>query len=278
VAKQDLELPRGYDGAIWRHVLRRVGHRREHHHEEPELNLVTAGGGTYLVDGGRYDLSRGSLLWLYPDQDHVLIEETTDFAMWVCVFRPSMLRRLAADGAPSELLAGRPTGAFCHLLDEARFATLDRLLDHAVERAADRPVFNAALAFVALCGWRMHEQADESPPGAEVHPAVERAARLLRDDPSAELEDIARAASLSLSRLSRVFKQQTGVSLLSYRQRQRLRRFVELHGRGRRRNLTEAALAAGFGSYAQFHRVFKQVYGVTPRAFRQRVQGSEPSE
>jgi len=39
-----------------------------------------------------------------------------------------------------------------------------------------------------------------------------------------------------------------------------------------RTNLLEAALAAGFGSYAQFHRVFRALRHVTPRDYlRQRA-------
>jgi AraC-like DNA-binding protein len=38
-------------------------------------------------------------------------------------------------------------------------------------------------------------------------------------------------------------------------------------------NLLEAALSAGFGSYAQFHRVFRAWRGTTPREFLQGRQG-----
>jgi AraC-like DNA-binding protein len=34
-------------------------------------------------------------------------------------------------------------------------------------------------------------------------------------------------------------------------------------------NLLEAALASGFGSYAQFHRVFRTWRGTTPREYLQ---------
>jgi methylphosphotriester-DNA--protein-cysteine methyltransferase len=75
--------------------------------------------------------------------------------------------------------------------------------------------------------------------------------------------------------LARVFKRDMGMSLVEYRNRLRLDRFWILVDGGRP-SLLEAALAAGFGSYAQFHRVFRAQRQVTPREYlrRRRSLGS----
>jgi AraC-like DNA-binding protein len=92
---------------------------------------------------------------------------------------------------------------------------------------------------------------------------------MLRVDPAAgDLATLARAASLSPSHLSRIFKEQTGVSIGRFRNQQRLQRFLELYGRGRRTTALAAALDAGFGSYAQFHRVFRDHTARSPSALR----------
>ena len=44
--------------------------------------------------------------------------------------------------------------------------------------------------------------------------------------------------------------------------------FQVLYGRGRRTTALAAALGAGFGSYAQFHRVFRELTGRSPSAKR----------
>ena len=96
------------------------------------------------------------------------------------------------------------------------------------------------------------------------HPAVAKALRMLADDPSLSGAQIAAKLDVSLSRFARVFKAEMHKSLVQHRNELRLERFDALSGAGRT-NLLEAALAAGFGSYAQFHRVFRAVRGVAPR-------------
>ena len=89
---------------------------------------------------------------------------------------------------------------------------------------------------------------------------------MLAKDPAMGGKQIAGKLDISLSRLARVFKAEMGMSLVEYRNRLRLDRFAVLLDRGRT-NLLEAALAAGFGSYAQFHRVFRALRHMTPREY-----------
>ena len=98
------------------------------------------------------------------------------------------------------------------------------------------------------------------------HPAVASALRMLSDDPTLGGTEIAKKLGVSLSRFARVFKSDMGLSLVDYRNQLRLERFLGLVDKGGT-NLLEAALAAGFGSYAQFHRVFRTLRGTTPRAY-----------
>ena len=92
------------------------------------------------------------------------------------------------------------------------------------------------------------------------------AAALLTEDPTLEASEIARRLQVSVGWFARVFKAEMGLSLVEYRNRLRLDRFAVLLDRGRT-NLLEAALAAGFGSYAQFHRVFRALRHMTPREY-----------
>jgi AraC-like DNA-binding protein len=101
---------------------------------------------------------------------------------------------------------------------------------------------------------------------AAPHPAVTKAARVLADNPSLSGADLAERLQVGAGRFARVFKSEMGVSLVRYRNQLRLERFMKIMDAGRS-TMLEAALAAGFGSYAQFHRVFQAQRGTTPRAY-----------
>lgn len=95
---------------------------------------------------------------------------------------------------------------------------------------------------------------------------VSRAIELLLRNPGIDRESLASELATSSSRIGRLFKTEMGISITEFRNRLRLEEFLLLvHQSGG--NLLEAALEAGFGSYAQFHRVFRQLLGTTPREY-----------
>lgn len=98
---------------------------------------------------------------------------------------------------------------------------------------------------------------------------------MLNEDPGLGGKEMAAALNMSLSRLARVFKTLMGISLVEYRNRLRLERFEAAIDRGPR-NLLDAALEAGFGSYAQFHRVFRAHLHTTPRRYLRAAVANAP--
>lgn len=265
--RQKLQLPPELDGDLW--YYRQLGRANAmHHHAELEFNLVTQGKGLYLLANRKYQIGRGDLLWLFPAQEHVLIEQSPDFEMWIEVARPKAVRRLVTDAGTKILRETNPTGEYCRRLPQPALARLEALF---VEIAATRQqtgLFNAGLGYGLLAAWQSFEHAADVPVH-DVHPAVEKAARYIRDkNNTLGLSGLARHAGLSPARLSRLFKQQTGIALVEFRNRQRIEKFLALYGTGQRMTMLEAALEAGFGSYPQFHRVFKRALGCSPGEYR----------
>ncbi len=267
--RQLLKLPAELDGNLW--LYRQQGRANAmHHHAELEFNLVTRGSGLYLLANRKYQIRRGDLLWLFPAQEHVLIEQSPDFEMWIGVARPGTVRRIATDANSKVLTKANPAGDYCRRLSQPVFTKLEALIADIADRREQPGLFNAGLGFVLLAAWHQFERAADVPVD-DVHPAVERAARLIRDKSNTlGLTELARMAGLSAPRLSRLFKQQTGVALVDFRNRQRVEKFLALYGTGQRLTMLDAALEAGFGSYPQFHRVFKRVVGCSPGDYRRR--------
>jgi len=92
---------------------------------------------------------------------------------------------------------------------------------------------------------------------------------LFQVDPSLTGKELSTRLGLSVSRLARVFKRDAGVSIVEYRNRIRFRRFFGLVAdrRTTRTTLRQAVRAAGFGSYAHFHRLFRARWQVCPREY-----------
>lgn len=258
---------RGKHGTLWRY---RAMPPREttHSHDELEFNLVIRGTVSYLVDGRRHDLQPRSLLWLFPAHEHLLVRPSPDAAMWIGVLRRSALAGLSPRLA-AILRADAPGGPIHRRLPAAPAHWLHQLAS-ALERIrapADRPdpdAFSTGLLHLVATAWESFAAAGDGPgPGAPLHPAVAETMRLLDAGDDRPLAVLARVAGLERSVLSRRFRRDTGLTIADYRTRCRLERFSELADG--RRSLLEAALAAGFGSYAQFHRVFTRAHGRTPR-------------
>lgn len=90
--------------------------------------------------------------------------------------------------------------------------------------------------------------------------------RALHQDPSLSGRDLAKRFAVSSSKLTHIFREEMGISLVEYKNRLRLERFLTLVA-PEGGNLMQAAMDAGFGSYAQFHRVFRELLGATPREY-----------
>jgi len=92
---------------------------------------------------------------------------------------------------------------------------------------------------------------------------------MVHGDPTQNATALGPKVGLSVSRLARLFKKDMGVSLVAYRNDLRMERFFRLldDHEWQWTTLAAAVRAAGFGSYAQFHRLFRSRVSLAPREF-----------
>ena len=266
--KESLSIPAGQIGQLWLSTKPRLD--RWHRHDELECNIVVRGRGTYLMDGQRLDFCEHSLLWLFPDQSHIMLDQSPDLRMWIFVIRPEYLAQTCHDDVMLPLTVRRPIGRFERRISRSHFETLERLCV-TLATPQHKTQLNAGLAYLLFLAWDVYRQAaTERQVRASHHPAVVRTIEsLLETDVEFTLDQLAAQVGLNPATLSRLFKRQTGVRLATFRNRCRLDRFIHLYGDGTNKTLLEAALEAGFGSYAQFYRIFRRETGETPAAYRQ---------
>ena len=273
--QETLKLPPQCEGRVWKHSGPSII-SHPHRHVELEANIATRGTASYLVGSTRLDLKPGTLLWLFPSADHILLSKSPDFEMWIAVWTPAFTVHWCKDEA---VLLTRPDAPprFHSRLSEADKTALETVASDIAHATGDPARCNAGLAYLLLSLWKAHERAEmrgEVSARQTVHPAVEKTVHLLRDETEPLcLEEIARRAGISAGRLSHLFRAQTGQTIAEFRNRQRVARFLRLcdaeitSAAAHPASLLTNALEAGFGSYAQFFRVFRSVVGCAPAEY-----------
>lgn len=286
----DLKLRKGYGGLLYLAEpslnLRSI---QSHHHVELEFNLIVQGTITYVVNGSRFTFSPRTLLWLFPGQEHQLVARSDNARFYVAVFTPALIKQachlkkyegLKRDAMQSNvlntLLAPKSFDLILKIMDSLMEGALDaEVLNREVGYGPssdfrfahhDLDALNAGLHYLLLLSWQLQLEGQIAGEAVALHPAVRRAIKILSEnDMGQDLEELAKACGASKSYLSRTFHRQLGVPLSGYRNSLRLSRFFDAFQRGDRTTLAEAVYHAGFGSYAQFYKIFTQSYGQSPR-------------
>ncbi|GAA1726629.1 helix-turn-helix domain-containing protein [Isoptericola hypogeus] len=137
-----------------------------------------------------------------------------------------------------------------------------------------------ALALAAAdAGWRLaapHVEAllvllSQAPPAARADPRIARIINVVAADPAAPytVARLANLVALSPSRLSHLFRAETGVSLMAHVRDVRLQHASRLL-LGTGLSVGQVARASGFASQFHFSRAFSDRYGTAPTAHRER--------
>ena len=247
---QPYPLPSGRGAHAWHYQPE--FRRPRHFHEEPEFNLVTRGHGIIEVGDRSIEVSAGSLVWFPPGIEHYLAAASEDFELVTAAFRLNLIGAFKREHSCSPDFARSRQ----HLEDfEIRglaelFAHLRGVSDH---HTVERRLLEALNALI-----------QREPIQAE--PLGYRAASFLLTHPTTSRDHLARVLRSNRGDVSRHFHRDHGTTLVQYRNTLRALEFLRLSEQGQN-NLTRAAIEAGFGSYSQCHRVFRSLFGVSPREY-----------
>jgi AraC-like DNA-binding protein len=266
-----IELPfeEGWEGSLqFRADARRMP--AAHCHEELELNLITTGSAVYLLEGRKYECSKHSLLWLFPGQSHILIDRSPQFSYWLLYFRRSLIESWCRDDSTSLLKEQTPKGGFCRTLAPEAARDLEQIF-RLVSESQSPIEGNAGLGFAMLKSWSTFLSAPKTPVGDLLHPGVRQAMHDIQHGThDATLAELARRAHMTETYLCALFKKEVGIGVAEYRNQVRIERFLTLCEA--RRVLADAAFEAGFGSYAQFYKIFSAKMGMSPSEYVAQLQ------
>ena len=254
-----------------------------HRHEFAELVVVGAGAGSHLTSQGSYPIAAGDVFFIPPEQPHGYAA-TRGLSLFNVLFLPGRLGQAPAElGAlpgyqalfESEPRYRDAQGFAGHLRlppgELARVLELLRELREETARYAPGGTTLVEALFRQLQVRLARGYGEHASPGGHRLLAVQRAVRHIEENAerAVTLEELAKRARISPSSFKRAFKAVTGTSPIEYVLQTRLARACHLL-RDPERNVTEAALAAGFNDSNYFARQFRRRMGCTPREWRAR--------
>ncbi len=228
---------------------------------------------SYVLGGQRFTFGARTLLWLFPSQEHQLVDRTRDAQNYVAVFKPSLIARSCRSAAYEGLKRGGADvdGVLHTVLPPETFDLVRKTMEGMMEGAPDPDVLNkeagfgvnsnfryehrdpdglnAGLHHLLLSCWRWQRTGKALDGAVALHPAVCKALELLSEgDEKLTLGLLARRCGASEAHLSRMFARQIGVPLSRYRNSVRLGRFLDNYRGSEQKTITEAVYAAGFGT------------------------------
>jgi len=251
----------------------------EHAHDCYEICYIVSGSVDWWAPDGVHEVSRGDVYITHPGEPHGGLDAMMHPCnlYWMHVTIPSekplpglslaqtqVLHRAFAKHRPRSFPGSpRLPEIFRRIIDEHRhrgqFATLSA---------------RAALHELLVCVLRDRDAARRagSADGPGDDPITRAVAHIEADLTENWLvEQLAESVGLSVSRFHERFVQRTGLGPAEYRMRRRVRRAKQLLRDGDI-PVTDLAQALGFSTSQYFATVFKNVTGLTPRAYRSRSQ------
>ncbi len=265
---------------------------QHHQHAELELNLVTSGTAMYYFSEVQYLLRPGSMVWILPEQSHRLSQWSSDFSMDVAVFR-----NLVDHSAYSQVLSqGDLNIEISRVMDHDITQMLHQIFrslflrnmhnggietqapiyartvygvgDNEMYNHQNPALLNSGLDYLLSYAWDVYQRSADISESKKMHPAISHSIRYIQNNErcAESVSTLSKACGLSESRFSKLFREQMGMSVPTYKNRVKLDRFIHLL-KSSSITLTEACYAAEFGSYAQFHKVFKDYFKVSPKEY-----------
>lgn len=230
-----------------------------HYHPIPEIYVFLTGICRIQLNNCVHLLQRGTLIWIAPGQVHIICDQSLDCTFAVCSLKPQFLKRF-------ELQETLPLETKIFNISEAEVVYLEHFFSMLPPR--DHPARIAAIYYGSdhLLRLLKHDILTES---HVLSPGIEKVLNfLMQSKEKPPLSKLVQLAGMSSTSFQQQFKLQMNMTFSQYWNRLQVRRFLAVYDAGKRHNISEAVYQAGFGSYAQFYRVFTRISGYTPKAFQ----------
>jgi len=252
----------------------------DHFHDQFELVYVYDGRGVFFIDNTWWDIYPGNLFFIPGNTIHHSISDPNDpVCSSALFFAPSLLAESSLDPSYSRLLCyefARKNRQYRSELPERLKRIAEEALDE-IDRELRRqlPGYREAVRLV-LCRFLLElnrflpGRAGQRGDGARIGPAwMLEALRQIDEHPEhgISLAGLAEHAQVSAPHFSRVFRRLTTMNVTQYVNAKRIVKAKELLLKTNE-NVGVIAERCGYETPTHFYRVFKELTGVAPGAYR----------
>jgi AraC family L-rhamnose operon transcriptional activator RhaR len=256
-----------------------------HDHDFFEIALVTQGRGLHIAADGDHPIGTGSVVVVPPNQWHGYAQ-CEDIVLFDSFVAPELIY-----GTLSFLDAELPLMQSLHKSSlslpqrvqlsqfdvSLAIAELHSMSDTTPARRSRIELVGHLLIYLDILNrsWTP-EQAIHRRSTASLHPAVSRAAQLMEDDPGRPwtLSQLATATTIERTHLVRLFQRELGAPPIAYLNRLReqaaARLLVQTDD-----PVAQIGARVGWEDAGYFARRFKNAYGLSPSAYRNRARTGE---
>jgi len=236
------------------------------YHNELEFHYIKRGSGSYFIKNRKYPFAKNRLVVIKPMEMHALIPEfPTYIEKGSLYFLPSFV-----SGRKLEFITKRCP----HIiqLTEKEGTLIEVILKNLAGEIKDRKTFwdEAVHSEIALFLSMVKRGALRKHPAVEKNPLTEKIIDYLENNFARDIpvSEIAKAFSLSVSRISHIFKKETGLSLKNYMLQRRIVEAKKLLAEDCDMKVSKISARLGFCNFSLFNRSFKKITGMTPTSYR----------
>lgn len=271
--------------------LVRINHRFEpcllHIHNFVELVYIDKGLGTHYIGNTSYQVTKGDICIINMKTPHRFEPcDGNDLEIINCLINPEFLEREFPEGSDSrspmyQLFSSLVINKIYQPSADMRLKARDTrevktLLDVMYEEFEDKQPgyveviegYMKALLYLTL---RIFSQIDGAHPRSK-HDMIQSVKEYLRDHScqDVKIDDIARLFFVSSKYLSRIFKQHTGDTIISYLQSIRVEDAIKMLAETNC-STRDISIEVGYNDVTFFYQVFKRLTGITPGEYRERL-------
>ncbi len=243
-----------------------------HWHECFEIELVIGGSMTQIINGKKYELSRGDIYLLDPTDFHEII--SSDHAE---IYNLMFSENLPDDELTKKLLSSNETAVF-HL-EKREFESVSFILAEILRESKENQscseeyIKNLAECLFITISRRLSTVSSDT---FRHDSGISRALLLIhtrfRENP--KMTEIAEKASLNSSYFSALFHKSVGKTYKQYISELKLNYAKKLLFSSKL-SVTEICFACGYNSLSNFLREFRKFFGTTPADMRKNENSTE---